>query len=215
MRRDETAWVQSGATVGELYYRIAEKSKTLGFRPVSAPRLVSAGHFSGGGYGTLLHKYGLAADNVITQLVDTQEDFGATRDEARAPVATSREQSPQRPIHAGDLAQPQLRSQQDEDDASFVQYPLPRWGRCAPEVTKSSLPSSIHETGLHRDELDRVDSLLRGFPIEGPLEVLLNGSSNTKLFFKHKSDYVKEPIPESGLEGCGRGSLRKMKGWLK
>ncbi|KAL4627728.1 hypothetical protein ACB092_05G186400 [Castanea dentata] len=38
---DETAWVQAGATVGE------------------------AGHFSGGGYGNMMRKYGLSVDNII------------------------------------------------------------------------------------------------------------------------------------------------------
>ncbi|KAK9105962.1 hypothetical protein Scep_022806 [Stephania cephalantha] len=28
---DQTAWVQAGATLGELYYRIAERTPTLGF----------------------------------------------------------------------------------------------------------------------------------------------------------------------------------------
>ncbi|KAK3430546.1 hypothetical protein EUGRSUZ_D01624 [Eucalyptus grandis] len=50
----ETAWVGSGATVGELYYRIWEKR-------------------GGGGYGNMLRKYGLASDNVVdTQIVDVE-----------------------------------------------------------------------------------------------------------------------------------------------
>ncbi|PRQ29810.1 putative tetrahydroberberine oxidase [Rosa chinensis] len=68
--KDESAWVESGATIGEIYSRIAEKSNVHGFPAAACPG-VGGGHFSGGGYGNLMRKYGLAADNnVDAKIVD-------------------------------------------------------------------------------------------------------------------------------------------------
>uniref|UniRef100_A0A453A089 FAD-binding PCMH-type domain-containing protein n=1 Tax=Aegilops tauschii subsp. strangulata TaxID=200361 RepID=A0A453A089_AEGTS len=64
-----TAWVQSGATLGQVYHAVAASSKTLAFSAGSCPTVGSGGHIAGGGFGLLSRKYGLAADNVIDALL--------------------------------------------------------------------------------------------------------------------------------------------------
>ncbi|XP_060175058.1 berberine bridge enzyme-like 21 [Lycium barbarum] len=68
---DETAWVEAGATLGELYYNIWTKSNVLGFPAGVCPTVGVGGHLSGGGYGNMLRKFGLSVDHVLdARLVD-------------------------------------------------------------------------------------------------------------------------------------------------
>ncbi|XP_057444394.1 berberine bridge enzyme-like 17 [Lotus japonicus] len=62
---DGTTWVQAGATLGKLYYNIAKKSRVHAFPAGVCATVGVGGHFSGGGYGNLMRKYGLSVDNII------------------------------------------------------------------------------------------------------------------------------------------------------
>ncbi|KAF8088764.1 hypothetical protein N665_0530s0019 [Sinapis alba] len=65
------AWVQAGATLGELYTKISDASKTLAFPAGVCSTVGVGGHISGGGYGNLMRKYGITVDHVVdAQLVD-------------------------------------------------------------------------------------------------------------------------------------------------
>ncbi|KAK3152584.1 hypothetical protein QOZ80_2BG0160990 [Eleusine coracana subsp. coracana] len=63
------ARVGPGATLGELYYAVAREA--LGFPAGICPTVCVGGHLSGGGFGPMMRKHGLAADNVVdAEVVD-------------------------------------------------------------------------------------------------------------------------------------------------
>ncbi|XP_050898461.1 berberine bridge enzyme-like 14 [Lathyrus oleraceus] len=69
--QEETTWVESGATLGKIYYTIGKKNNCLAFPAGVCFTVCAGGHFSGGGYGNLMRKYGLSVDNIIdAKIVD-------------------------------------------------------------------------------------------------------------------------------------------------
>ncbi|CAA0243385.1 putative tetrahydroberberine oxidase [Arabidopsis thaliana] len=67
----KNAWVQAGATLGELYVKINEASQTLAFPAGVCPTVGAGGHISGGGFGNLMRKFGITVDHVIdAQIID-------------------------------------------------------------------------------------------------------------------------------------------------
>ncbi|RWR87741.1 FAD linked oxidase [Cinnamomum micranthum f. kanehirae] len=71
-----TAWVEAGATLGETYHAIAMCSTLHGFSAGSCLTVGIGGHISGGGFGLLSRKHGLAADNVVDAvLVNSNGQF--------------------------------------------------------------------------------------------------------------------------------------------
>ncbi|WRX21387.1 FAD linked oxidase [Theobroma cacao] len=250
---NKVAWVQSGATLGELYYGIAERSRTLTFPAGVCHTVGVGGYFSGGGYGLLFRKYGLAVDNIIdAQFVDTNgrilnrksmgEDlFWAIRGGGGGSfgivlawkvklvhvpatvtvftVSKTLEQNATKLVHLWQYVAPKLphdifssisfrkvNSSQDGQRtilASFHSLYLGEVDELIP-LMQERFP----ELGLRKEdctEMSWIESILYFRQIQnGTMDILLDRSYKTTLVgpsFKMKSDYVKEPIPETSFTG--------------
>ncbi|WCJ24352.1 FAD-binding Berberine family protein [Euphorbia peplus] len=67
----QSAWVQVGATLGEVYHGISLKSEVHGYPAGICPTVGVGGHISGAGYGAMVRKFGLTVDNLLdAQMVD-------------------------------------------------------------------------------------------------------------------------------------------------
>ncbi|PPR93587.1 hypothetical protein GOBAR_AA27087 [Gossypium barbadense] len=247
----ETVWVQSGAILGELYYRISELSKTHGFPAGVCPTVGVGGHFTGGGYGNMMRKYGLTVDNIVdAYVIDVNgrihdrksmgEDlFWAIRGGGAASFGVVLAYKIKL-VHVPEIVTVFRVEKTLEDNATDIvdqwqhvasKLPKELFVRLVIDVVNSStrtggstvrvsfislflgdsktLVSIMNENlpllGLSQSdciETSWIRSVLfwTNITIDSPTDVLLNRTPSLS-YLKRKSDYVKQPIPKTALEG--------------
>ncbi|GMN58201.1 hypothetical protein TIFTF001_027298 [Ficus carica] len=206
----KSAWVQAGATLGEIYYAIGDKSKSLGFPAGDCHTAGVGGQIGGGGYSYLTRQYGLAADNILdAELVDAKGRILNRKSMGEILFWAIRGGGPRNMEHEVTekiVHRWQCRAYKvDEDLTTYMTFQTFHVrgtfhgdaGRLL-ELMQMEFP----ELGLQRQECSEMrweESFLffNRFRSKESSDVLLDRkSSSSSLPNKVKSDFVKEPIPD-------------------
>ncbi|CAI9275281.1 unnamed protein product [Lactuca saligna] len=251
---NRSAWAQTGAVLGDLYYSISQKTDTLYFPGGVCPTVGLGGYLSGGGYGNLIRKYGTAADNILDfRVIDVNgnildrksmgEDlFWAIRGGGASSfgivLAWKLRLVPVPEIVTVFILNKTLEQRATEIFHKY-QYVAPTidrnlhirtqvFGEYIRNTTKKTirimfegiyqgtkdtllplLDENFPELGVTREICEEIKSIQStlvfwGLPSSTPIEILTNRSAIDKLNNKVKSDYVRTPIPISGLRKIWR-----------
>ncbi|KAG4999595.1 hypothetical protein JHK87_020667 [Glycine soja] len=171
---DQTAWVDSGSTIGELYYAIAEKSRVLGFPAVPVPEVVTVFRIE----KTLEQD---ASDLVFQwQYVADKIHDGLFIRVVLSPVTRSDRKTIKAKFNALFLGNSQ-------ELLSVMNQSFPQLGLVAEQCIQMSWIQSV----LFWDN----------YPVGTSVDVLLQRHATKEKFLKKKSDYVQQPISKAALEG--------------
>ncbi|KAB2637141.1 cannabidiolic acid synthase-like 1 [Pyrus ussuriensis x Pyrus communis] len=205
-REKRTAWVQSGATLGELYYHVANESRgKLGFTAGVCPTIGVGGHITGGGQGVLMRKFGLSSDNTVDAIVVTADGVVVDRQSMGEDLVWAIKLAPVPPKVTVFTIPRTL-----EQNATKLVH---RWQAIAPKFHKDLFIRVILFTGkgsqggktilanfiaLFLGTTDQLVPLMqKSFP---ELELYFDRNHVQKGFLKAKSDFVTKPISEKHLE---------------
>ncbi|CBI34085.3 unnamed protein product, partial [Vitis vinifera] len=218
---DETAWVQAGATLGELYYKIWEKSRVHGFPAGVCPTVGVGGHLSGGGYGNMLRRYGLSIDHIVdAQIVNVNgyildrksmgEDlFWAIRGGGGASFGVILSYKVKL-VRVPEIVTVFRVEKTLAQNATDIVY---QWQHITDKIDNDLFTrlllqpiTDFPELGLKKEdcmEMSWIESVLywANFDNGTSVDVLLNRTSDSVNFLKRKSDYVQKPISRDDLEG--------------
>ncbi|KAJ9559264.1 LOW QUALITY PROTEIN: hypothetical protein OSB04_013878 [Centaurea solstitialis] len=246
---EKTAWVESGATVGELYYWVSQESQNLGFPAGICPTVGIGGQLSGGGFGAMVRKYGLAADNVVdAKIVDVNGGFSIEKRWVKIFFGRSEEVGAQVNLvevpekvsvfslsktldqGATDLFYTWQHKGHDLSKDLFVRVIIQPTSDGAGNRTIQVIFNSMFlggidqlmeavkdgfpELGLEEKdcrEMSWVESVLYFsiYPAGSSIDVLRDRQPEPRSYFNGKSDYVKDPIPEEGLEEIWKWCLEE------
>ncbi|KAE8731846.1 hypothetical protein F3Y22_tig00002511pilonHSYRG00399 [Hibiscus syriacus] len=199
----EVAYVQAGATLGELYYKTANQSNVHAFPAGVCTGLGTSGHFSGCGYGNLISKYGLSVDNIVDALVVDVHDkilnralmgedlSWAIRGGGGASFGV---------IVAWKIKLVRVPAMVRTIIVKFVDMFLGESDRLVPLLNRSFPELNLKKSDCK--ETSWVESILYwdNFSAGTQVEALLNRTQGARDYSKNKLDYIKTLIPKAGLE---------------